>query len=198
MQADGKVRTTAGKTAEVAVRGINIDLTRPSVSIGGQNPRRTYLLRAPAAHCRPTEAVSGIRSCKLSEHGASVTGGYVIHYTAHATSNAGSSSTRRATVHVSDIALIGARSRGNETYAVTPGHSYVLEVLSTTTPIYLNAAPSPLGPALPHRYFSTTESIDGTPLWRVTIRITPGFKRFPAWTIGVRSGGRTNLLRLLT
>ncbi|HWE59968.1 MAG TPA: choice-of-anchor Q domain-containing protein [Solirubrobacteraceae bacterium] len=198
IQADGMVTTTSGQTAKVAVRGINIDLTKPRVSIGGQNPRRTYPLRAPAAHCRATEAVSGIGSCKLTEHSASVTGGYVIHYTAHATSNAGSSSTRRATVRVSDIALIGARSRGNATYAVAPAHSYVLEVLSKTRPIYLNAAPSPLSPARPHEYFSTAESIDGTPLWRVTIRITPGFKRFPAWTIGVRTGGSTNLLRLLT
>jgi hypothetical protein len=198
IHADGKVTTTSGQTAKVAVRAVNIDLTKPSVSIGGQNPRRTYLLRAPAAHCRAIEAVSGIRACKLSEHSASVAGGYVIRYTAHATSNAGSSSTRRATVRVSDIALIGARSRGNEIYAVAPAHSYVLEVLSKTRPIYLNAAPSPLSPARPHEYFSTTGSIDGTPLWRVTIRITPGFKRFPAWTIGVRTGGRTNLLRLLT
>jgi hypothetical protein len=198
MQADGKVTTTAGQSAKVVIRGINIDLTKPRVSIGGQHQRRTYLLRAPAGHCRATDAVSGIRSCKLSEHTASVSGGYVSHYTARAVSNAGTATTRRASVRVSDIALIGSRSQGNKSYAVRPGHSYVLEVLSKTKPIYLNAAPSPLGPTPPHEYFSTTERIDGTPLWTVRIRITAGFSRFPAWTIGVRTSSRTTLLRLLT
>jgi Big-like domain-containing protein len=198
MQADGKVTTTAGRIAKVVVRGIDIDLTKPSVSIGGKDQRRTYLLRAPAAQCRATDAISGIRSCELSEHSASVPGGEVIHYNARATSNAGTSSTRRTSVRVSDIALIGARSHGNETYDVTPGHSYVLEVRSKTKPIYLNAAPSPLGPRPPHGYFSTAARIDGMPLWTVRIRITAGFSRFPAWTIGARTGSTTTLLRLLT
>jgi len=192
------VRTTGGRTAAVTVGGINIDLLRPSVGIAGASHQRTYLLTAPTARCHATERISGIRSCKLTAHTTSVPGGYVIHYTARATSNAGISSTDRASVRVRDIALIGAKSRGDETYAVTPGHSYVLEVLAKTNPTYLDAAPSPLGPTPPHAYFARDGSIAGTPLWRVTVRITTGFTRFPAWTIGVRTGATTNPLRLLT
>ena len=84
------------------------------------------------------------------------------------------------------------------TYAVTPGHSYLLEVLSKTRPRYINAAPAPLKPTPPNQYFARDGSIDGIPLWTVTIRITPGFARFPVWTIGVRTVGGTNLLDLLT
>jgi hypothetical protein len=192
------IRTTGGQTASVTVGGINIDLIRPTVGISGAGPHRTSLLKTPTARCEATERVSGIRSCKLVARTTRVAAGYIVHYTARATSNAGTSSTRRASVRVSDIALTGAPSKGNETYAVTPGHSYVLEVLSKTKPTYLNAAPSPLGPTPPSQYFTQDGSIAGTPLWRVTIRITPDFTRFPAWTIGVRTGATTNLLRLLT
>jgi hypothetical protein len=198
IQAAGKVKTTAGQTATIVVRGIKIDLRRPSIRIAGAITHRTYLLNSPPARCRANEVLSGIRSCKLTEHTTSVPGGYVIHYSARATSSAGTSSTDRVSVHVREIALIGAGSRGNESYAVTPGHSYVLEVLAKTKPTYLDAAPSPLGPTPPHAYFARDGSIAGTPLWRVTVRITPGFARFREWTIGVRIGGRTNLLRLLT
>jgi hypothetical protein len=192
------VRTTGGRTASVTVGGINIDLLRPTVRISGVSRERTYRLTAPTARCHATERISGIRSCKLTEHIASVAGGYVIDYTARATSNAGTSSTNRVSVRLSDIALLGARSKGNKTYAVPPGHSYVLEVLAKTKPTYLNAAPSPLSPTPPSQYFAQDGTVAGTPLWRVVIRITAGFARFPAWTIGVRTGATTNLLRLLT
>ena len=122
----------------------------------------------------------------------------MIHYTARATSNAGTSSTHRFSIRVHEIALLGASSSGNETYAVTPGHSYVLEVVAKAEPTYLDAAPSPLGPTPPHAYFARDGRIAGTPLWRVIVRITPGFAHFPEWTIGVRTGATTDLLRLLT
>ena len=90
IQAHGKVTTTAGQTATVVVRGINIDLTRPTVRIAGPNPHLTYQLNRPSARCRATEHMSGIRSCRLSARSTTFPGGYAVHYTARATSNAGS------------------------------------------------------------------------------------------------------------
>jgi hypothetical protein len=192
------IRTTAGKTASVVVAGIDIDLLRPSVRIAGPNARRSYALTSPAAHCQASERISGIRSCRLASRTTEVPGGSVIRYTARATSNAGITAIVRSTVHVSDIALRGATPRGGGSYGVTPGQSYTLEVLSRTRPEYLNAAPSPLGPTGPNAYFTRAGSIGGTPLWRVTVRITAAFARFPAWNIGVRVGGATTLVRLIT
>jgi hypothetical protein len=199
MWADGKLTTSTGRSARVVVHGINIDMTKPSVRIVAPGPRRGQrLLRAPAARCQATEAISGIRSCRLTVRTVRISGGLEIRYTAHTTSNAGTVTSRTASVYVSDITLIGARRSSRSSYAVTPGHNYVLEVLSRTSPTYLNAAPSPLRPSPPHAYFARAGSIDGIPCWRVTIRITRGFARFPAWTIGVRMSGNTSLLRLLT
>ncbi len=198
IQAHGKVTTTAGQTATVVVRGINIDLARPLIRIAGPNPHLTYELNRPSARCLATEHMSGIRSCRLSARSTTFPGGYVVHYTARATSNAGVTAARHETIRVSNIRLVGAVLKGRGGYAVTPGHSYVLEVLSKTRPTYLNAAPAPLKPTPPNQYFARDGSIDGIPLWTVTIRITPGFARFPVWTIGVRTGATTDLLRLLT
>lgn len=193
-----RIRTIAGQSASVTVAGINVDLLSPSVQIAGPSQLRSYLLKAPAARCHAAERVSGIRSCTLTRRVTDSATGYVIHYSARATSNAGVTTKRQAVIHISAVALIGATWKRNGTYAVTPGHHYVLEVLSKTRPAYLNAAPSPLHPAPLNSYFTADGSIDGTPLWSTPIKITPGFGLFPAWTIGVHRGRSTDLLRLLT
>lgn len=198
MRATGRLTTSTGQTARVVIHGINIDLTRPAVRIVKSGPQRADLLQATTARCHATDQISGVRSCRLNVRTMHIPGGLEILYTARTTSNAGTVTSRTARVHISFITLIGAKRSSHSSYAVIPGRNYVLQVLSRTLPSYLNAAPSPLRPTPPHAYFARVGTVDGIPCWRVTIRITHGFARFPAWTIGVRMGGDTSLLRLLT
>ena len=184
--------------ATIRVTGINIDRTRPRVRITGLRAGRIYELTAPAAQCRATDRVSGIRSCKLSRQITRHGSGYSIRYLATATSRSGATVRARIVIAVSTIELVGATRGGPDSYVVTPGSDYVLEVLSNTRPSYLNAAPGAQRPTGPHRYFRRDGSVGGMSRWETPIRITRGFARFPSWTIGIQTGGKRVTLRLLT
>jgi hypothetical protein len=192
------VRDTSGRSATVRVRGINIDRTLPRVRITGPISGGTFALTAPKARCAASDRVSGIKSCALSEHAESVAGGYRVSYLARALSRSGASTTARAVITVTTISIQHASLVRPNAWSVTPGNSYVLQVLSETKPEYLDAAPSSVGPTGPYDYFFRAGTVNGVPLWDSPVKITAGFARFPSWTIGVRTGTRTVWIKLLT
>jgi hypothetical protein len=68
----GMARDNAGNTASTLVRGINVDLTAPVVSVTGVSNGETYLLGlVPEIGCETTDALSGVQTNATS----SVTGG---------------------------------------------------------------------------------------------------------------------------
>ncbi len=68
--------------------GIDIDLSKPSVSISGAKNGKTYT-KAPKPTCKARDSVSGIASCRLTSSKKNSKSGYVETLTALATSNSG-------------------------------------------------------------------------------------------------------------
>jgi hypothetical protein len=192
------VATTSGGHATVRVSGVDIDLTHPRVRITGPLSGGTFALVAPKARCHAVDRVSGIKSCVVTEHAVSAAGGYKVTYVARAVSRSGVSATARVVSSVTVITLANASLVTPNVWSVTPGRSYVLQVLSKTKPTYLDAAPSPLSPTGPYDYFFRAGTINGVPLWQSPVTITKAFARFPSWVIGVRIGSRTVKIKLLT
>jgi hypothetical protein len=192
------IRDTSGRSATVRVHGISIDRTLPHVRITGPISGGTFALTAPRARCHASDRVSGVKSCALSEHAVSAAGGYRVTYVARALSRSGASATARTVISITTITLQRASLVTPNTWSVTPGKSYVLQVLSETKPEYLDAAPGSVGPSGPYDYFFRAGTVHGVPLWESPVNITAGFARFPSWTIGVRIGARTVWIKLLT
>ncbi len=88
-----QVRAVDGGVTTVAVAGINIDRTRPSVRITGVRAGATYHGTGPKVRCKATDKLSGVASCSIrkSRTGKRVTA------TATARDNAGNVSRVRVT-----------------------------------------------------------------------------------------------------
>jgi Bacterial Ig-like domain (group 3) len=83
------IRTGAGTTATVALRGIKIDLTKPRVEIVGVRNHALYHGSKPPVSCAATDPVSGIASCKVIATVKRSSTMETITYVAAATSWAG-------------------------------------------------------------------------------------------------------------
>lgn len=94
------IRTAAGDTATVTLRGIKLDRTRPRVKLEGLRNHALHALRygsRPRVSCAASDPVSGVRSCRVS---TSVKPGPTITYTATATSWAGVTQRVSKTIHL--------------------------------------------------------------------------------------------------
>jgi predicted outer membrane repeat protein len=191
------VHARNGGHASITVSGLNIDLSKPSIKIAGANSRAHYLFHGSPARCLARDAVSGVRSCTLTRRVRRSADGQAITYTATATSNAGTSARTSVTIQVRMIGLLGAQA-ADGVYRVQPGATYTLEVLSKSRPVYLDAAVSPLPPNPAHEYFLAAGELDGVTLWKLEVRIEPGFNLYKRWSIGVRTGPTTHRLQLST
>jgi Bacterial Ig-like domain (group 3) len=83
------IRTAAGATATVALRGIKIDLTQPKVEIVGVRNHALYHGSRPPVSCAAADRVSGIESCKVITTVKRSSTIETITYMAAATSGAG-------------------------------------------------------------------------------------------------------------
>lgn len=93
------IRTVAGATATVTLRGIKLDMTRPMVELVGIRNHAVYHGGRPPVTCAASDAVSGIRSCvvaRTAKRGAKLE---TITYTATATSWAGVTRRRVETIY---------------------------------------------------------------------------------------------------
>jgi hypothetical protein len=191
------ISTTSGQKATVTVRRIHIDLTEPHVRIFGPLEWNSYAFTAPRPRCHATDRYSGVRSCTITEQlRVPALGGYKILYGAQAVSGAGTVGKAGLLSFVTTVVIVGGSEITGDYWSVTPGHRYVLQVLSRTRPAYLDAAPRTGSPTGPHDYFSRAGSVDGIPLWKVTLNITKAFARFPNWTVGIQTGTTVRRIKL--
>ena len=87
------ITATDGGADTASETGINIDITPPTVSIGGISKKAPYFVRGPKAECVATDALSGIGSCVVTRGKPTDT----QTYTAVATDKAGNTATTSIT-----------------------------------------------------------------------------------------------------
>jgi hypothetical protein len=176
-----------GGAATVAVTGINIDRTRPTVSLRGVTARRTYVLTAPPARCRATDANSGVARCVVTRTATRQR----VTYVATATDRAGNVTRRALQVRVRPEGLSGAKLRRGA-FVVHHGRSYTLTVKSAKRPSYVFAAPAPRRPAGDGGRFTAA----GPHRWVYTLTIRTSMRHHTAWNIGYRVGGKLHVVAL--
>jgi hypothetical protein len=182
------VTATDGGAASATVSGINIDTTKPTLSIKGPRSRRVYDGRAPKPRCVAKDALSGLVSCVVHQraHGQRVT------VTATATDKAGNVAHKSVTYTVLAVFVRGARRTRSGGFVIRPGHHYLVEAVATQRPRFYLAVPiihakqklTALGPKMtagPHH------------LWRVRLAGVHGHRRFIA---GVKIGHTLHRIEL--
>ncbi len=86
------ITTTAGASASTTVSGINVDTTKPELSVKGVKSGHVYFGKAPKLRCVAQDAISGVASCTIKLHVKHASAGTKLtQYTALATSKAGNS-----------------------------------------------------------------------------------------------------------
>jgi hypothetical protein len=83
------IRTVAGATATVTLRGIKLDLSKPRVELVGIRNRAMYHGSRPPVSCAASDSISGIRSCRVVTTVKRSSTLETVTYTATATSWAG-------------------------------------------------------------------------------------------------------------
>ena len=182
------ITATDGGVATVAVRGIDIDLTRPKVSIAGPRDGATYGGSAPSARCVASDRLSNVASCRLAKtvHGTRVT------YRATATDRAGNITRASLTVTVRAQYLVGAPyERG--AFTVHVGRAYTLIVNGTARrPVYYDAAVYPLRPTQRDVAFEAA----GHHRWALGVYMQHSLRTHPYWNIGVKIGGTLHVIKI--
>jgi hypothetical protein len=172
----------------VVVNGIDIDLTRPQVSIVGAHDGATYSGKAPSPRCVGADPLSGVASCRLTK---SVNGAQVT-YRATATDRAGNVSRTSLTVTVLGYYLEGAPF-AHGAFTVHVGHVYTVVVVgSTRKPVYYDAAVYPLQPIQRDNAFQRA----GHNRWTLGVLMQRSLRTHPYWNIGVRIGATMHVLKI--
>jgi len=176
-----------GGIATVSVTGIDIDRTRPSVSIGGLTGGAPYFAKAPAGRCVAGDRLSGVATCTISRHRR----GNAEVYVATATDKAGNVATARRTVRVSRFVIAGAAFR-HGSYVVRAGHTYTMLAAAASQPRYVDAAIHPRRPrGLDNAFHST-----GRGRWALGVTFSTGMLHHPYWNVGVLVGHRLHVLKV--
>jgi hypothetical protein len=181
------ITTTAGKTAMVSIGHINIDGTKPIITIRGVDTAVTDTT-APHAACSATDPLSGIASCTLSTHSTPPSGNLDIRtttYTATATTRAGVTVTKTITARVLGINLTGSRF-AHGVFHTHPGASYTITVTATRQPHYFYTAPFAAAPSGGGKAFAHT----GANTWTFRVHLVPNlFDSFKTWVLGIQING---------
>jgi hypothetical protein len=170
------------------VRGIDIDLTRPTVSIAGARGGATYSGADPRGRCVAADRLSGVASCRLTKtvRGTSVT------YRATATDRAGNTSSTSLTVTVLAYYLAGARY-DHGAFTVHVGHAYTLVVNGTAQrPVYYDAAVYPRKPTKRDNAFLAA----GHHSWTLGVYMQHSLRSHKYWNIGVRVGSTMHVIKI--
>jgi hypothetical protein len=185
--ATGTAHGTNGGTATVTTTGIDIDRTKPVVSITGVRSGATYAGVSPGARCQARDVLSGVARCALvtRRNGARVT------VTATATDRAGNVATASVSYTSPLVVLQGAKQRGGA-WVVKSGKRYTLVVLSATAPRLLGPSKGKLKGA--GKAMKAAGTVDGLRRWTITTRLT--LPKKGVYKLGVRSGGATQILEV--
>jgi hypothetical protein len=177
-----------GGTATVAVRGINIDTSRPAVAISGVRNGASYSGTAPRARCAATDRLSGVASCTLT---SSVRGTRTT-YRATATDRAGNTAITSVTVTVLAYYLAGAPYKDGA-FTVRVGHTYTLVVNGAgTRPVFYDAAVYPRTPTKRDNAFLAA----GHHRWTLGVYMQRNLRTHTYWNIGVKIGGTMHVIKI--
>ncbi|MDQ1695390.1 MAG: large repetitive protein [Frankiaceae bacterium] len=186
------ITTFDGGAAARTVGPINIDRTRPSVSVSGVRDGDLYHGRARHVGCVATDAVSGIKRCAVDtttdRHG-------ITHYRATGTNRAGLSRSVHGSYRLLGI-WIGHAAFSHGRFHLTAGRSYWIYAASSSRPSYLWAAPTATAhPAdVPHGgHVPFVAGRDGR--WQLRVTITRHMiQRYSRWNLGIAIGGKVRIL----
>ncbi|MGH3266621.1 MAG: hypothetical protein ACRDNS_32075, partial [Trebonia sp.] len=167
-----------------------------TVRIRGLRRGATYFGAAPAPRCVMDTNASQV-SCRITRRLTPTADGTTASYTAGARGSAGVRATARVTVHIVDLEL-GRRSATHGIYRVRPDGHYTLRVASSTRPLYTGVAAAPRIPTAVHTRLHRSGSVRGVPVWTLQLHLRKSLSRSSTWNLGVRIGGRTQILRIRT
>jgi hypothetical protein len=174
------ITATDGGVATVAVSGINVDHTAPSVKVTGIKNGATYGGKVPAAKCVAHDSLSGVASCAITRH----TTGTRTSYSARAIDKAGNTTTTSGSYHVASIYLKGATYTAGA-FTVHSGHQYTLVVTGQAgRPVYYDATVFPHKPS--HREVALSAA--GHHRWVIVVHITRSMASHHYWNLGVKTG----------
>lgn len=180
------VTTTDGGIATVAVAGINIDATAPTVALTGVTRRGRYFAAAPVGKCVGADRLSGLATCAVTRKRV----GEVETITATATDRAGNVATTRMQVTVVPFMIAGA-SYSNGVYTLRKGRAYTLLAASTVQPRYVDAAWAPKAPKGLDNWFRRT----GRTTWALGV-VMDRSMRTGYWNIGIKTGSRVQVVKV--
>ena len=184
------VSATDGGMSTVTVRGINIDRSRPSVSVAGVRSGATYYGTVPKAACRAKDALSGVARCAIVLRGGP-TG--TVTFRASATDRAGNVSTVSGTYRVVATQLRGT-SYSKGAWNVTAGKTYTFVVYSATRPRYLDAAVYPRRPGPGGTSFLKA----GTGRWTLAVTMSKSMRSHKYWNVGIKIGSTVQVVKIRT
>jgi hypothetical protein len=184
------ITATDGGAATVAVRGINIDETPPTVRVTGVRNGATYFGVVPVAHCVARDGLSGVASCTITRH----THGTLTTYTATARDKAGNVATVSGSYRTLGITLTGAPFRDGSFVVRTgrTGHTYTLVVHASTRPTYYDAAQYPM---IPYRRDQGMFAA-GHNRWILGITMLPELRSHSLWNLGIKVGPTMHVIRI--
>jgi hypothetical protein len=177
-----------GGTATLVLRGVNIDQSAPSVSVGGVRSGASYNGTAPAATCRGEDALSGIARCTVSKR----VSGSTVTVTAVATDKAGNTRSAHATYTTLPIYFQGV-SRTHGAFALKTGHTYTIVVVgSSRRPTYIDAVVYPNRPSGEDHSFHAA----GYHRWTLGVTITRNMRSHTYWNVGVKIGATLHVMKI--
>ena len=187
------VTTTDGGAATAAVSGVDIDRTRPSVSVRGVRNGGTYRGAGPRTACAASDALSGIVRCDVRTR----TRRGLTLVTATATNGAGLSSTTTRTYRVLGMWLQGA-PYGHGRFGVGAGRTYTLLVASRVRPRYEWAAPAVgHGPATRPHGGNVAFRPNRAGQWEIRVTMSRVMARsHQQWNLGARVGRAQRVIRV--
>jgi hypothetical protein len=110
---------TDEQKATVTISRINIDITGPKVSITGPRRNHLYTGRAPTPHCRASDELSGMRSCRIKKILQHLKNRDRVTVTAIAIAKSGARASTRLTYEVSSTTGL----RGSAASAAQPEYT---------------------------------------------------------------------------
>ncbi len=176
-----------GGTASVTVRGINIDLTLPTVGITGIRNGAVHYGWPPAVRCTGRDTLSGIASCALTQ----ARNGTRTTYRATATDRAGNTRTITGSYTTLPIFVYGA-TYSNGAFNVRAGGVYVLVACSSGRPTYYDATLYPWSPTVRDQALNPA----GPHTWMVRVRMPSLWWWLRDWNLGVKIGSTMHLVHV--
>lgn len=168
-----------------------------AVRIEGPVSGATYVRAAPAVRCAAGPKSPPAKSCSLRIHRTRLSIGFLETVTAVAKSSTGQKAGAQDTFMVQTSTLPSFASRrpaAGQAYVVPFGRNYEIVIASAQRPLYVYAGPVPVQPAGGNVPFQRDGSFKGLPRWKFVVDLPNALRDFPAWNLGVRIGGRLDVI----